>query len=450
MNLITSTIDYLKDPQLVADFQKYFGVYSSSEVKEQKVLKLNLKLGTTTKISSHITDISSLKQRFSEKITKEKNEGEASTDENNDKTELNSINGGLKYGTNKNPFSDDALSSESDVEQPPYIISNKFWYYLFLFGTYLGDEVFYATFIPFWFWNIDGAVGRRIVMVWTIIMYIGQGIKDIVCWPRPVSPPVFKLQKKWSLEHGMPSTHAMVGIAIPFSVVIYTMNRYQYPVTLGITVAVCWCAIISLSRIYLGMHSVLDVVVGLLLAMALMVPVVPIVDAVDVLLLTNRWSPVALITAAIPLIAFYPTTTHWTPTRGDTTIIMGFCTGLYIGAWTNYHRGVMKEPPLPPPYTIIWPSWPMFGTGVLRTVIGLCSVVATVAVCKSAQHAVERCVLCDNSSPTANTRNSLARSLVELTCKYISYCLIGFNVLYLMPNVFKMLSIERPTFYTEV
>lgn len=55
-----------------------------------------------------------------------------------------------------------------------YVIENKFWYYLFHFGTALGDETFYSSFIPFWFWNIDGAVGRRVVLVWAIVMYIGM------------------------------------------------------------------------------------------------------------------------------------------------------------------------------------------------------------------------------------------------------------------------------------
>lgn len=55
-----------------------------------------------------------------------------------------------------------------------YEITNKFWFYLFTLGTALGDEVFYASFIPFWFWNVDGAVGRRMVLVWTIVMYIGM------------------------------------------------------------------------------------------------------------------------------------------------------------------------------------------------------------------------------------------------------------------------------------
>lgn len=52
-------------------------------------------------------------------------------------------------------------------------VTNKFWYYLFLIGTGLGDELFYSSFIPFWFWNVDGYVGRRFVLVWTIVMYIG-------------------------------------------------------------------------------------------------------------------------------------------------------------------------------------------------------------------------------------------------------------------------------------
>ncbi|KAG8236156.1 hypothetical protein J437_LFUL001574 [Ladona fulva] len=125
-------------------------------------------------------------------------------------------------------FVADGPSSESDSESNEYVVTNKFWYYLFCLGTALGDEIFYASFIPFWFWNIDGAVGRRVVLVWAIIMYIGQGIKDIVRWPRPSSPPVYRLQKKWALEYGMPSTHAMVGASIPLSVILYTMNRYQY------------------------------------------------------------------------------------------------------------------------------------------------------------------------------------------------------------------------------
>lgn len=54
-----------------------------------------------------------------------------------------------------------------------YEVTNKFWHHVFVLGTALGDEIFYSCFIPFWFWNVDGFVGRRVVLVWTIVMYIG-------------------------------------------------------------------------------------------------------------------------------------------------------------------------------------------------------------------------------------------------------------------------------------
>ena len=40
-------------------------------------------------------------------------------------------------------------------------------------------------------------------------------------------PPVIQLESKWALEYGMPSTHAMVGLAIPASILYFTYGRYQ-------------------------------------------------------------------------------------------------------------------------------------------------------------------------------------------------------------------------------
>ena len=80
-------------------------------------------------------------------------------------------------------------------------------------------------------------------------------MKDIVRWPRPEMPPVVKLEAKWALEYGMPSTHAMVGLAVPFSIIFFTFGRYQYPFALWFSIGVIWCVLVSTSRLYLGMHS---------------------------------------------------------------------------------------------------------------------------------------------------------------------------------------------------
>ena len=51
-----------------------------------------------------------------------------------------------------------------------YEVTNWFFYYLFRFGSALGHETFYITFIPFIFWNLDPLVGRKMVVVWVVTM----------------------------------------------------------------------------------------------------------------------------------------------------------------------------------------------------------------------------------------------------------------------------------------
>lgn len=118
-------------------------------------------------------------------------------------------------------------SGNGGSEEDGYVVRNLFLYHLFHFGANLGNEIFYVMFFPFWFWNIDGFVGRRVCIFWCCFMYIGQALKDIIKIPRPPSPPVFRLEKRYALEYGMPSTHAMVGTGMPFAIFIMTQERYN-------------------------------------------------------------------------------------------------------------------------------------------------------------------------------------------------------------------------------
>ncbi|KAL5282419.1 SGPP1 family protein [Megaselia abdita] len=333
-----------------------------------------------------------------------------------------------------------------------YLIVNKFWYWVFIVGTELGDELFYATFIPFWFWNIDGAVGRRVIFLWSIIMYIGQALKDIIRWGRP-GPPVIKLQSKWSVEYGFPSTHAMVAVSIPFSVLIFTQYRYIYPVSIGLIISMLWSSVVCLSRLYLGMHSVLDVIAGIMLTIVLMTFLVPLVDMLDIPIIETWYSPIIILTFSILMIYYYPQSDKWTPTRGDTTMTVSVCVGLQIGAWLNYHMGYLIAPDALPLYEIIWPNYQMFGLLILRTVIGLCCIVATRALGKTVSYAFVCAILGRNEKDVKNSENTLEnkhKTTVELVHKYFTYGLIGFNTQFLLPNVFKILDIGRPDFYTEM
>lgn len=118
-------------------------------------------------------------------------------------------------------------NSLTGEEGEPVRVNNWPLYYLFSFGTELGNELFYIIFFPFWIWNLDPFVGRRLVIIWVLVMYLGQCTKDIIRWPRPASPPVAKLEVFYNSEYSMPSTHAMSGTAIPIALVLLTYGRWQ-------------------------------------------------------------------------------------------------------------------------------------------------------------------------------------------------------------------------------
>lgn len=117
----------------------------------------------------------------------------------------------------------------------------------------MGNEAFFSVFFPFWFWNVDGAIARKVALLWGIFMYIGQATKDLVCSPRPASPPVVKLEERYRAEYGFPSTHAMISAGLPFSLVYLSHSRYNIDLTISIGIASLFCCWVCCSRLYLGM-----------------------------------------------------------------------------------------------------------------------------------------------------------------------------------------------------
>ena len=202
-----SWIDYLNDPHLVAKFQEYFGIkrHPKLSVKKRSSSKKLSADGLTPRSSS------SLPKNYTINLTNENLRERSNRSHNGDGDEEfpsyksgtsssgisccgSATNSNTSLSTNENESSglgssnenedDDETSYESEIPDTPedslttnkrnYSIGNKFWYYLFCFGSGLGDELFYASFFSFWFWNIDGSVCRRVVLIWGILMYIGK------------------------------------------------------------------------------------------------------------------------------------------------------------------------------------------------------------------------------------------------------------------------------------
>lgn len=66
-------------------------------------------------------------------------------------------------------------------------------------------------------------------------MYVGQLMKDVLKLPRPLSPPVVKLETRVIAEYGLPSTHAMAATAISFTLLLSATSRIQVGIAAGIS-----------------------------------------------------------------------------------------------------------------------------------------------------------------------------------------------------------------------
>ncbi|XP_044024423.1 sphingosine-1-phosphate phosphatase 1-like [Siniperca chuatsi] len=329
-------------------------------------------------------------------------------------------------------------SLTGDVGQE-FLIHNKFLFYLFTFGTELGNEMFFIIFFPFLFWNIDALVSRRLIVVWAWNLFVGQSTKDMVRWSRPASPPVVKVEVFYNSEYSMPSTHAMTGTAIPFCVFMLTYGRWQYPFLFGFCVALSWSVLVCVSRVYMGMHSILEVITGFLYSLLILAFFQPILDKIDSFYMMDHYAPLVIIVShvSLGLVAF--SLDSWSTSRGDTAQALGTGVGAALATHVNYQLGLLLDPPLSSlPLTLPPISISLVVLSLLRFAIGVVVLLVTRMVMK----AVTVPFLCRLFGlPSDDVRQARQHMKVELPYRYIVYSVVGFSCVCVVPLLFRILNV---------
>ncbi|XP_061599667.1 sphingosine-1-phosphate phosphatase 1 [Cololabis saira] len=342
-----------------------------------------------------------------------------------------------RQGSTVTPLRRNSLTGEAGHE---FVIENRLLFYLFTFGTELGNELCYITFFPFLLWNVDAFVSRRLVMVWVWVMYVGQCTKDVFGWSRPASPPVVKVEMFYNSEYSMPSTHAMSGTAIPFSLFVMTCGRWEYPSTLGFSLALCWCVLVCSSRIYMGMHSLLDIIAGVLYSVLILLVFLPALDLIDSFNLSYRYAPLIIVCLHLGLGLFSFTLDTWSTSRGDTAQILGSGAGVALASHVNYHLGLLPDPtPEQLPLTMPALSAGLVATAALRFLLGVLVLLATRALMKALTIPLV-CWLV--GVPSTDVREARQHMEVELPYRYVVYGTVGFSVLFLVPLLFTVLQLS--------
>ncbi|KAM9358627.1 sphingosine-1-phosphate phosphatase 2 [Symphorus nematophorus] len=327
--------------------------------------------------------------------------------------------------------------SDSGCSRPQYKVRNWLLHFLFLFSAGLGHEVFYITCLPCIHWSLDPFLCRRLVNMWTGVMYIGQVMKDLLKLPRPHSPPVVKLETRVDAEYGLPSTHAMAATSISFTLLLSAPSRIQFQFEVGLLIAVTLSSLVCLSRLYTGMHSVLDVICGTLISGILMFLTYPYWETFDHFQLTSPISPVVALSLLLFLGYTYPELDHYSTTRGDTTTILGVGAGCSVGYWVNEQLGQTFEPQgvLPVPLPTLTANALAFGAA--RFLVGVVALVGTRQVVKT----LSLQVLYSWYRVPKSDDSARRRREIEVPSKFATYTAVGLVNSILVNRVFILLGL---------
>ncbi|XP_049431461.1 sphingosine-1-phosphate phosphatase 2 isoform X2 [Epinephelus fuscoguttatus] len=291
--------------------------------------------------------------------------------------------------------------------RPQYEVRNHLLHFLFLLSAGLGHEIFYITCLPCIHWNLDPFLCRRLINMWTLVMYIGQLMKDVLKLPRPLSPPVVKLEMRVDAEYGLPSTHAMAATAISFTVLLSAQSRIQ------------------------------DVICGALISAIILFLTYPYWETFDNFQLRSSISPVVALSLLLFLSYTYPELDHYSPTRGDTTTILGVGAGCSVGYWVNEQLGETFEPKgvLPVPLPTL--TLTVLALGAARFVVGVVALVGTRQVVKTLSlqvlYAWYRVPKSDDSARRKRE--------IEVPYKFVTYTAVGLVNSILVNRVFILLGI---------
>jgi membrane-associated phospholipid phosphatase len=221
--------------------------------------------------------------------------------------------------------------------KPDGTIENKACYAYFKLASACGEEIF--SFLPLLLWFAI-PLSSAFLTNFLFLLMGGQIIKDLLKLPRPssVGTGILKLgDNHFETEYGFPSTHTMTGY-LPFSFFL-SLARNGADVGLAYwTFCVIYMLSMALSRLYLGVHSLLDVVAGLVLGGLITYALHIFGDEYFDAIVYNRSEGIIItIITVISFTLFYPRPRPWRAGFGTSAQVVGSWAGGASALWFLTH-----------------------------------------------------------------------------------------------------------------
>ena len=145
--------------------------------------------------------------------------------------------------------------------------------------TLLGGELFFMVIAVAVFWCVSKREGYYLMIVGFFGTVINQFLKILCCVPRPwVKDPGFTIVESARAEatgYSFPSGHTQNAVATYGGMARYTNKTWLRVLLIVLAV------LVAFSRMYLGVHTPLDVGVSFVVAAALVMLVYPLMEEAD-------------------------------------------------------------------------------------------------------------------------------------------------------------------------
>jgi membrane-associated phospholipid phosphatase len=135
---------------------------------------------------------------------------------------------------------------------------------LFKFATYLGKEYFYILSLPILYWCVDKYLGRAIAVIFLLSEYVNTFLKDTFNLPRPYDYDGRIRAPLPETSPSFPSSHSQGSLVFWGGLASLVKRSWMW------VVSVVLILLISLSRIYLGVHFPQDVLGGWIIGLILL------------------------------------------------------------------------------------------------------------------------------------------------------------------------------------
>lgn len=142
-------------------------------------------------------------------------------------------------------------------------VSNGFLDAFFRSVTWLGNAEAYLVILALIYWCVNRRWGLHLLVLAMLSTWVNETVKALLKLPRPDPARVRRLVEETS--YGFPSNHAQTGAVVIWGYLAAKVRRGWFT-----ALAVVIALLISLSRVYLGVHFPQDVIGGWILGLIIL------------------------------------------------------------------------------------------------------------------------------------------------------------------------------------